>query len=300
MVVILSLACISNSFYGSNVGTTINHVACPAPVATPEPIRAEPSPAPAGECSEAELKATSDIFAAEVKRRHASTEKRQRIGYTIGEWFAAACAMRRAPALSPTRLSHVYVMIMAGSVKRARAVALRQTWTQHMPHTLMVGDVSDASIGMVTLPELYNRSGYADAQQRSLRGLLEAVKLAPADTRWVIMVDDDTWLNPLELLRFLRPLEWRLPVVLGYLFEDPGIPLYQWVGGGSGMLLSMPAARVLAKELYPSCFAAKADCNDYTLGECCWQHGIPQVRGLTVHACVRPHVTMVEACGLTA
>ena len=43
------------------------------------------------------------------------------------------------------------------------------------------------------------------------------------------------------------------------------------------MLLSMPAARIMADNLYPRCYARKADYNDYTIGECCWVTGVPQV-----------------------
>lgn len=62
------------------------------------------------------------------------------------------------------------------------------------------------------------------------------------------------------------------------------ISLTSYIAGGSGMLMSLPAARILAANLYTNCYAHKAYYNDMTLGECAWSHGIPQVRRLLLRA----------------
>ena len=102
--------------------------------------------------------------------------------------------------------------------------------------------------------------------------------ILPFCSRWVLMVDDDTWVNPVELYHFLLPLEWRLPAVIGFTIEDPGMGLTSWIAGGSGMLLSVEAAKPLAANIYgPLCDASNAYYNDMSLGECAWKLGIPQV-----------------------
>jgi hypothetical protein len=55
------------------------------------------------------------------------------------------------------------------------------------------------------------------------------------------------------------------------------MPLTSWIAGGSGMLLSLEGARILAGHLYPTCHVEDTPYNDMALGQCAWRLGVPQV-----------------------
>ena len=132
------------------------------------------------ECSDAQMNETVTALHHYVRNMHEKASREaKRTTFTMGSWRNQACAQRKAPYVSPTDLDHVLVLIMGGSFHRARSVAVRATWARHFKHTVLMGDFEDKEIGMITLPELYNKTSYDAAQQRSLKSLLYGVAHLP-------------------------------------------------------------------------------------------------------------------------
>ena len=64
------------------------------------------------------------------------------------------------------------VVIMMASLQRSDlARVMRETWLRAYPHVFIVGDGENASVPMMTLPELEGLGGYWDAQHRHLRAM---------------------------------------------------------------------------------------------------------------------------------
>ena len=175
------------------------------------------------------------------------------------------------------------VVVMAGSVRLERARAAASTWASMLPReaVLFVGDVNDEASGMITLPSLAGRAGYHDAQHRTLRGLqhLVATPSRLRDARWVLLVDDDTYVNVPELLGLVAPFNSDAPLLMGHFFygpEERGGDEISVVGGGGGMLLSRRAAERVAAALYtPAC--PYLPFNDVTISHCASTLGVAKV-----------------------
>jgi hypothetical protein len=172
---------------------------------------------------------------------------------------------------------------MGSSKNIDRASALRATWAQNADCVLIYGDVQDDSVGMITLPELAGRETYDDAQHRSLRGLAHALKNPDFVTfPWVLLVDDDSWVNTRELSSFLHGWNPVAPFLCGHIWNHPSGEKHTWPSGGAGMLLTRAAANLLAESLYtPAC--PFLGFNDVTIGRCLWSLGIALTHSALFH-----------------
>ena len=176
----------------------------------------------------------------------------------------------------------VLFIVMSGLKEIERLYAVRETWGSLVPNVLAIGEANHSASGMVTLDELAGKHSYSDAQHRSLLGLRHGTThSAYRHCSWVVLVDDDTYVNVHELPGFLVGWDPRLPLLFGHIWYGPemrGKDEGAWPSGGAGIILSRRAAEMLSAALYtPTC--PFLGLNDVTLGHCATRLGIPMVRG---------------------
>ncbi|CAF2065851.1 unnamed protein product [Rotaria magnacalcarata] len=144
---------------------------------------------------------------------------------------------------------------------------------------IIVSDVIDSRRGIITLPELSGRTNYADAQHRQLRmikHLAEKNSHLLTNTRWIALIDDDTWLNVNQTLLLLSMLDWHKPIAVGHILtEQESDKDLLYLSGGAGIFLSMPAFSIIASKLYNSCPFCRY--NDLTIGVCLAMSGIERL-----------------------
>ncbi|KAK9836088.1 hypothetical protein WJX81_000476 [Elliptochloris bilobata] len=159
-----------------------------------------------------------------------------------------------------------------------KARAMRETWLRAHPHVLIVGDEVDASVPVLTLPELAGRPGYWNAQHRQLRGMRKQ-RPELLSKRFFLLADDDTWVNLPLLQTYLAQYDETLPFGRGWMWDRTHNETLEFFSGGAGMFFSQAAFGILSRELYgPLCPFVRA--NNLTLGKCCHATGI--VRALSV------------------
>ena len=141
-----------------------------------------------------------------------------------------------------------------------------------------VSDMADSSVGVITFPEVEGKTSYDDAQHRQprfIRSYLSSHKLWPT-TEWLMIVDDDTYVNIDKVRRFLDRYDPRLSLSFGYVFAD-GVdkdsPIAQrlkfgWYSGGGGIILSRPLVEYLMENLYTSEHCPFDWFNDKTIAVC--------------------------------
>ena len=184
-------------------------------------------------------------------------------------------------ASATLHMRDVLFVVMSGLLEIERLYAVRQTWGSLVPNVLAIGEANHRASGMITLDELAGKHTYNDAQHRSLLGLKHAVSLsAYRHCAWVVLVDDDTYVNVHELPGFLVGWDARLPLLFGHIWYGPemrGKDEGAWPSGGAGIILSRRAAEMLSAALYTET-CPFLGLNDVTLGHCATRLGIPMVR----------------------
>ena len=135
---------------------------------------------------------------------------------------------------------NVTFVVMASSVNMHRHVAQRESWMRHAPRVFAFSDA--ATEHTMTLPELEGRTTWLDAQHRQLRGMQWL--LHEPQTRWYVLVDDDTWVHVPMLLTYLSLLPHNASLISGYRHES-GV-----FNGGAGIVLTQEAFRRIASALY--------------------------------------------------
>jgi hypothetical protein len=154
------------------------------------------------------------------------------------------------------------VLVMTSAATTHLHAAQRRYWLQAFRHVWAFSD--EQSVYTTTLPVLRGKSTYADAQHRQLRGMqwLASERLMPADVRWVLFVDDDTWVNTHILRRIVPLYDPSQPVICGYAYYPNGI-----FNGGAGILVSRPLFDAMAAHVYlETCPFTTA--NDNTITAC--------------------------------
>jgi hypothetical protein len=142
---------------------------------------------------------------------------------------------------------------------------------------IAIGDEIDYHRGIVTIPELNGKSNYLDAQHRQLKILkyiLTECKNKSSNNncllnniRWIGLIDDDTWINVNRLIDILSIMNWKHPMIVGYvLSEHVTNKDLLYTSGGAGIFLSRSAFDIITPKLYESCPFCKY--NDVTIGAC--------------------------------
>ncbi len=151
-----------------------------------------------------------------------------------------------------TSLADLTFLVMASSRNRDRAIGLRKSWAAQLSSTAagnnnkpnqiwLFSDAADTETGAITTPDISGKESYDDAQYRSTKGAQWLMKTHPeviARTKWFVFVDDDTWIEPSNLVTRLQSLEWRLPLAMGYLWRAHLYLGYAHFSGGAGVVIS--------------------------------------------------------------
>eukprot|EP00927_Polykrikos_kofoidii_P005185 TRINITY_DN12069_c0_g1_i1.p1 TRINITY_DN12069_c0_g1~~TRINITY_DN12069_c0_g1_i1.p1 ORF type:complete len:841 (-),score=108.64 TRINITY_DN12069_c0_g1_i1:494-2650(-) len=163
-------------------------------------------------------------------------------------------------------------------------VYLVDDWMKAVPRSrqwkLSVVDREDVKVvaGKSTSSTSAVAEGYWDAQSRQL-GYMKAnpeITLGGERYKWVILADDDTFVNVELLVTFAARHDPLVPALFTYVLSDAHVLGYDYPCGGAGMLLSAAAYELVAPHLLtPEC--PMLNFNDLTLGFCVHKHGIPLV-----------------------
>jgi hypothetical protein len=86
------------------------------------------------------------------------------------------------------------VIMMGSSLRTDLARVMHETWLRAYPHVFIVGDVENASVPMMTLPELAGQDDYMAAQHRQLRCIHYIANERPEllDKRYFLLVGAHT------------------------------------------------------------------------------------------------------------
>ena len=243
-----------------------------------------------------EWEAVLVALAVEVQRRSRLGTGRG-LAFTVGEYLLVSERLQRSsPPLPVTQqLARIAFAIMGSSMLSARSQACRDTWMRWIParNVVLVSNQSDAVIGAIDLRNASSLSlfdaayalddgSHAAAQRRSLRAfvhVVEHVLSADANIEWVIMADDDTWVDAPNIASVVGQFEPLAPLVIGCIFDGPAWSpsnRYAWPSGGAAIVMSAPAAVAIARGLHtPTC--PFESYNDLTIGRCATALGIAQV-----------------------
>jgi len=259
------------------------------------------APAPVDKCASVTTAYVEARLVGAVRRRTRPCHQT----HVGGSPFTPSTVLRVHPCVRPfspaTRLpqaDRMLFVVMTGLREIVRIFAVRETWGTLVPpqNILAVGEANHSATGMVTFDEviphetdpnpakayrLVGMHSYHDAQHRTLFGLRYGAR-APQwrGCDWIILVDDDTYVNVHELPGFLVGWDHRLPLLFGHIWYGPemrGKDEGAWPSGGAGIILSRRAAEMLAANLYTK-LCPFLGLNDVTLGHCATRLGIPMVR----------------------
>ncbi|CAF3383824.1 unnamed protein product [Rotaria socialis] len=173
------------------------------------------------------------------------------------------------------------LFIVMGSVKYAhKAKLLTETWLQWSQGNFFIfADTSNASIPLITLPQLKNKPSREDAQHRQLLGsqwIITNKSELIKNIKWVVFADDDTWINIPALLSYLQFFDHRLLLSIGYIWDDMWVTGWSYFSGGGGIVFSQVAFMSTMPAIYTK------ECpfqtwNDVTLMHCQKQKGVTKI-----------------------
>ena len=145
-------------------------------------------------------------------------------------------------ALNP---KDVLFIVMGSAKKIERARLLIQTWLRWTKGNFFIfTETTNASVPMVSLPELENKTMKADAQHRQLRGaqwLMKNRSDLVKTVKWFMFVDDDTWVNVPALMSYLQLFDHRASQSFGYIWDNTGVLGWSFHSGGAGVVFSQAA-----------------------------------------------------------
>ncbi|KAJ3121021.1 hypothetical protein HK098_004061 [Nowakowskiella sp. JEL0407] len=177
-------------------------------------------------------------------------------------------------------MDDLYFVIMGSSKNKDRIKLLRKTWLGWVKESNFVifADEEDSESKMITIPELKGKPTYDDAQHRQLKGIkyIYAHNSSLIESKkWIILVDDDTWLNIPALIRYLIKFDYKLPMGIGWVhLLRKTTAIYS---GGAAMIFSKPAMDLIAPNLYTD-VCPFATANDVTLSQCVFNLRVLKVK----------------------
>ena len=192
-----------------------------------------------------------------------------------------AGATELAPLLPSTLdAKDVLFIVMASAKSIDRARLLTETWLRWTRGNFFIfTETTNASVPMISLPELQNRTTRADAQHRQLRGshwLMMNRSDLVKKTKWFMFVDDDTWVNVPALLSYLQLFDHRASMSLGYIWDNTGVPGWSFHSGGAGVVFSQPAFVSVVPAIYSNECPFDA-ANDVTWMRCQKRKGVTKI-----------------------
>ena len=186
-----------------------------------------------------------------------------------------------APLLPSTlEPKDVLFIVMASAKNIGRAWLMVEMWLRWTNGNFFIfTETTNASVPMISLPELQNKTTKADAQHRQLRGsqwLMKNRSDLVKKTKWFMFVDDDTWVNVPALLSYLQLFDHRVSLSLGYLWDDLWISDWSFHSGGAGVVFSQPAFVSVVPAMY-SAVCPFAGTNDVTWMRCEKRKGVTKI-----------------------
>ena len=153
------------------------------------------------------------------------------------------------PASHAEEKAKIGFVIMTSKETRELFLSQKRTCLRDESHVWAFSDEYDPFHFTYTLPSLYGKGSYGDAQHRQLRGmqwLLQTQQQHMVDgIDWFFFIDDDTWVNLPILHRFVSLLDPQIPMLCGHEHYKSKI-----FNGGAGILLSRPAFKAISQRLY--------------------------------------------------
>ena len=176
----------------------------------------------------------------------------------------------------------VVFIVMASSSQSYRVETQRASWMRWAKHLIVLADAADEALGIMTLPEIANKDGFAEAQWRQLYGMkwINEHDNELLNKSWFFLIDDDTWVNVPLLFKYVARFPPSLPLSFSHIYIMYN---HQAVyNGGAGMLFSKSAFRLLATAvLTDACPLTEVDPgfvnNDNILSECAYATGVLKV-----------------------
>lgn len=151
-------------------------------------------------------------------------------------------------------------------------------WAQHVT---AFSDAADPELGIMTLPEIQNKSGFLEAQTRQLHGMkwIYNNRKDLTSKKWFFFVDDDTWVNVPSLLEYISCFPETLPLSFSHIYLRHNRAVYN---GGAGMLFSREAYHRIAVAMFTeSCPLSEVPPapmnNDNILSACAHSTGVLKV-----------------------
>ncbi len=183
---------------------------------------------------------------------------------------------------SPVSPDDVVFIVMTSLETSNRVRLQRDTWMRWASHVIVLAEGEDAELGIMTLPELHNKTGFVNAQLRQIHGMKWILNDRPdlMQKKWFFLVDDDTWVNVPVLLDYLSEFPAILPVSFSHIYlmyDNQAV-----YNGGAGMLFTQTAFLDLARAvLTPACPLQDVDKNfvnnDNILSACAYSMAILKV-----------------------
>lgn len=186
--------------------------------------------------------------------------------------------------VSPDQIAFV---VVSGKCCWHRDAAIQETWGSSVAHLLIVAEEENKEVGAITLPGIEGLEGRENAAKRAIA----ALKYVSTDEvlsklRWVLIVDDDTYVNVERVVQIASSLPHDRSIGVGYVWNDEWIKGLDYLSGGAGMLLSMQAVKDIAPDFdlhqtitkqcpSPGSITDKGDkvAHDHAIGSCLAHHG---------------------------
>ena len=166
---------------------------------------------------------------------------------------------------------NILTIVMTGSHDDHNLAAnARNTWGKDRENIIFISDDHEKSIGIETFPNLKGKTSKADAQHRQFTAMkaVYSNKKKYTNKKWYFLVDDDTFVNYNQLVDFVAHLNYKIPVIFGFVWtEKEWQTELPFPSGGAGILLSKAAFDKVVPELYDGKCPFKG-VNDVTIGTC--------------------------------
>lgn len=190
----------------------------------------------------------------------------------------------------------ILFIIMCSVDKQDRLHSLHSSWIRWVPNVILLAESVIPGFNITVLPELGvddyvtekfpHPTNYQLANLRHLKSLKWVLQfLSTASIKWVMMTDDDTFVNIPLLLGFIGRFPHVLPLLIGHMWDSPAgwlPPTTQgsaWPSGGGGMLMSREGFQRLATLLLSPKCKLTTFLNDLNIGLCA-----PVARVVKVHS----------------
>jgi hypothetical protein len=168
---------------------------------------------------------------------------------------------------------------MTSSVTKKLYLGQRRNWLREARHVWAFSDEYDFGLSVHTLPSIYGKSTWYDAQHRQLRGMQWLYRQNKKrdnggellrGIEWLFLIDDDTWVNMPVFSRFLGLLDSNMSILCGYQANNG------MFNGGAGILLSRRAFNTITPKLYSDA-CPFSDANDNTITVCASRSNVTMI-----------------------